>query len=387
MLILKNAKVLTMAAEDFEKGDVAIHKGRIKAVAAQIVPTDDDEVIDCSGKWLMPGIIDAHCHLGMWEDSMGFEGADGNEATDPITPQLRAIDSVNPFDRGFADAREAGITTVVTGPGSANVIGGQFAALKTAGRSVDEMILRAPAALKVAFGENPKRVYHEQNKMPSTRMATAALLREAFVEAQEYSRKLEQGGKDLEKLPERSLKMDIMLQVLNREIPLKAHAHRADDILTAIRIAKEFDCDYSIDHCTEGYLITDLLKEEKAKIIIGPMLGERSKIELKNMTFKSAKILADAGIKFALMTDHPVIPIQYLPLEAALAVKEGLDEMTALKAITIHAAEITGIDDHVGSIEVGKDADIAVFSGNPLDLRTKAELVLINGVIVHDARV
>jgi imidazolonepropionase-like amidohydrolase len=326
--------------------------------------------------------VDAHCHIGMWEDGIGFEGSDGNEATDPVTPELRAIDGINPEDNCFREARENGITTVVTGPGSANVIGGQFAALKTYGRRVDDMVIKEPLALKVAFGENPKWVYDGQKKAPSTRMATAAILRENLIKAQNYKRKLEQGEKDPDKMPDRDLKMEIMVKVLKREIPLKAHAHRADDILTALRIASEFNLDITLDHCTEGHRISDFLLEEEAKVIVGPLFSERSKVELKNMTFKAPGILSKAGVKVAMMTDHPVIPIQYLPVCAAIAVKEGMDEMDALRSITINAAEITGIDDRVGSLEQGKDADIVIFDGHPLDFRTRAVWVFIDGYAV-----
>lgn len=382
MLLIKNARVLTMAGEDYENGDILIDGKVIKAIGTQLEAPEEAEVIDGTGKWVMPGIIDAHCHIGMWEDGMGFEGADGNEATDPVTPHLRAIDGINPEDTSFREAREHGITAVVTGPGSANVVGGQFAALKTYGRRVDDMIIKEPLAVKVAFGENPKRVYDSQRKAPSTRMATAAILRETLVKAQEYQKKLQKGQKDPEKLPERDLKLEPLVKVLNREIPMKAHAHRADDILTALRIAKEFNIDITLDHCTEGYRIIDYLIDEDAKVILGPLLSERSKIELRNLSFKAPGIFAKAGMKFALMTDHPVIPIQYLPVCAAIAVKEGLDEMEALKAITIYPAQITGIDDRVGSLEPGKDADVVIYDGHPLEYRTRTEMVLINGEVV-----
>lgn len=382
MLLIKNARVLTMAGEDYENGDILIDGKVIKAIGTQLEAPEEAEVIDGTGKWVMPGIIDAHCHIGMWEDGMGFEGADGNEATDPVTPHLRAIDGINPEDASFREAREHGITAVVTGPGSANVVGGQFAALKTYGRRVDDMIIKEPLAVKVAFGENPKRVYDSQRKAPSTRMATAAILRETLVKAQEYQKKLQKGQMDPDKLPEKDLRLEPLVKVLNREIPMKAHAHRADDILTALRIAKEFNIDITLDHCTEGYRIIDYLIDEDAKVILGPLLSERSKIELRNLSFKAPGIFAKAGMKFALMTDHPVIPIQYLPVCAAIAVKEGLDEMEALKAITIYPAQITGIDDRVGSLEPGKDADVVIYDGHPLEYRTRTEMVLINGEVV-----
>lgn len=386
MLLLKNGNVMTMAGPAFV-GDVAIENGKIVAVG-QSLSYSDAEVRDVTGMTVMPGIVDPHCHIGMWEDAMGFEGADGNECTNPITPELRAIDAINPYDRCFEEAVAGGVTTCVTGPGSANVIGGQFVAIKTHGDSVENMVLRFPVAVKAAFGENPKRVYNGKNQTPSTRMATAALMRKALIEAQEYNEKLEKGKADPEKMPERNLGKEILARVIRRELPMKIHAHRADDILTAIRICREFKLRYTLDHCTEGYLITDKLKEALSEdcegIIVGPLLTDRSKIELKNLSFKAPKVLEQAGIEYAMMTDHPVTPEQYLPICTAVAVREGASEEGALKAITINAAKITGIADRVGSIEVGKDADIAVFSGHPFDFRSRCVLTLVNGKVAHE---
>lgn len=386
MLVLKNGNVMTMAGPAFV-GDVAIENGKIVAVG-QNLSYSDAEVRDVTGMTVMPGIVDPHCHIGMWEDAMGFEGADGNECTNPITPELRAIDAINPYDRCFEEAVAGGVTTCVTGPGSANVIGGQFVAIKTYGDSVEDMVLRFPVAVKAAFGENPKRVYNGKNQTPSTRMATAALMRKALIEAQEYNEKLEKGKADPEKMPERNLGKEILARVIRRELPMKIHAHRADDILTAIRICREFKLRYTLDHCTEGYLITDKLKEALSEdcegIIVGPLLTDRSKIELKNLSFKAPKVLEQAGIEYAMMTDHPVTPEQYLPICTAVAVREGASEEGALKAITINAAKITGIADRVGSIEVGKDADIAVFSGHPFDFRSRCVLTLVNGKVAHE---
>lgn len=386
MLLLKNGNVMTMAGPAFV-GDVAIENGKIVAVG-QNLSYGDAEVRDVTGMTVMPGIVDPHCHIGMWEDAMGFEGADGNECTNPITPELRAIDAINPYDRCFEEAVAGGVTTCVTGPGSANVIGGQFVAIKTYGDSVDDMVLRFPVAVKAAFGENPKRVYNGKNQTPSTRMAMAALMRKALIEAQEYNEKLERGKADPEKMPERNLGKEILARVIRRELPMKIHAHRADDILTAIRICREFKLRYTLDHCTEGYLITDKLKEALSEdcegIIVGPLLTDRSKIELKNLSFKAPKVLEQAGIEYAMMTDHPVTPEQYLPICTAVAVREGASEEGALKAITINAAKITGIADRVGSIEVGKDADIAVFSGHPFDFRSRCVLTLVNGKVAHE---
>ncbi|MDI6618042.1 MAG: amidohydrolase [Clostridiales bacterium] len=380
MLLLKNGNVYTMAGQVIEGGDVLINEGKILEVGRNLNHSGV-KVMDVTGKFVMPGIIDAHCHLGMWEDAVGFEGDDGNEETDPVTPHLRAIDGINPMDRNFEEAYQGGVTTAVTGPGSANVIGGLFTALKTYGKRVDDMIVKNPVALKIAFGENPKWVYGEQKKSPRTRMAIAGILREELTKAKEY---IEGRAKpDDDDRPELDLKMEAIAKVLKGEIPLKAHAHRADDIFTAIRIAKEFNVRLTLDHCTEGHLIVEYLKEEGYPCIVGPSLSERSKVELRNLTFKTPGILSKAGIPVAIMTDHPVIPLQYITLCASLAVREGMDEMEALKAITINPAKIVGIDDRVGSIEAGKDADIAIFEGNPLDIRNRCYATIINGRLIY----
>lgn len=387
-MLLKNGKILTMEGSSFI-GDVAVENGKITAVGENLYAKAQD-IIDVSGCYVLPGFVDAHCHIGMWEDGMGKEGADGNEMTNPVTPQLRAIDGINPFDPCFSEALACGVTCAVTGPGSANVIGGQFVAMKTYGRTIEDMIIKEPVAMKAATGENPKRVYNEKKATPSTRMATAAILRQALADAEDYEKKLEAGKNDPSKLPSRDLGKEAMLKVLHRELTLKVHAHRKDDILTALRIAREFNIKITIEHCTEGYLIADILKEQMeqlgAGIIIGPLLTDRGKIELKNLSFEAPVRLYEAGVEFAMMTDHPVIPLMYLPVCAALAVREGLPEEEALKSITINAAKITGIDDRVGSIKAGKDADIAVFSGNPLDYRSRCILTLVGGEIVHDER-
>lgn len=385
MLVIKNARLLTMTENGSFVGDIRIDGGKIAEIA-QNVDTTGCDVFDAEGMYAMPGIIDAHSHIGMWEDGMGREGSDGNEATNPVTPEMRSIDGINPFDRCFKEAVACGVTTAVTGPGSANVVGGTFVAMKLYGRSMDEMILKFPVAMKAAFGENPKRVYGDK-AAPATRMAIAAILRKALAGALDYAKKIENAKDDPSKMPERDLGKEALLPVIRRELPLKIHCHRADDILTAIRIAKEFNVRFTLDHCTEGYLIPDLLKETieetGAGIIIGPLLTDRSKIELRNVSFSAPKALYDAGIDFAMMTDHPVIPEQYLPVCAALAVREGLPEDAALRSITINAARITGIDDRVGSLEVGKDADIAVFSGHPLDFRSRCVLCTVDGQVAH----
>lgn len=393
MLLIKNGKILSMAGFNTSNGYILVHKEKIikitenyKEIEEYIVNESEIRVIDANNNYVLPGFVDAHCHIGLWEDSVGFEGEDGNESTDPITPHLRGIDGIFHADKAFIEARENGVTTVVTGPGSANVIGGQFAALKTFGRRIEDMIIKEPVAMKVAFGENPKTVYNEKRQTPITRMATAALLREYLFKAQEYREHLEAYEKDKEEneKPEFDMKLEALVQVLKKEIPIKAHAHRADDILTAIRIAKEFDVNMTIEHCTEGYLIKDILCEEGYPAIVGPLLTDRSKIELRNQSLKAPGILSKAGVKVAIMTDHPCVPIQYLSLCAALAVREGMEEEDALKAITIHAAEIVGIDSCVGSLEVGKDADIIIFDGHPFELKSKVIFTIINGTVVYE---
>ncbi|WP_129600291.1 amidohydrolase [Anaerophilus nitritogenes] len=384
MLLIKDATIWTMEGTNYERASILIEERKIKKIGENIDVPANTKIIDATGKIVMPGCIDAHCHLGMWEDAIGFEGADGNEMTDPVTPHLRGIDAINPLDRNFEEAREGGITTVATGPGSANVLGGQFAAIKTYGDRIDHMIVKEPLAQKCAFGENPKRVYNGKKQTPMTRMATAAILRDTLYKAKRYKEKLEASKDDLSKKPPYDMKLESLLPVLRREIPLKAHAHRADDIFTAIRIKKEFNVKMTLEHCTEGHLIVDELKEEGLSAIVGPSFGERPKVELKNTTFETPGILNNAGIKVAIMTDHPVIPVQYLPMCAAFATKAGMKEEEALKAITIYPAEILEIDDRVGSIKEGKDADLVIWDGHPFDLQTRVSYTIIDGKIVYE---
>ncbi|WP_346876958.1 amidohydrolase [Clostridium sp. UBA5712] len=386
MIAIKNVTIHTMAEDEIIKnGVILIDNGKICNLGSNIAIPENIEIIDGKNGFLMPGIIDAHCHIGMWEDGLGFEGSDGNETTDPVTPHLRAIDAINPVDKCFQEALEAGITTVATGPGSANVIGGTFATMKTYGKTIDDMVINECTAMKSAFGENPKRVYSGKKVTPSTRMATAAILRENLIKAKNYVEKQEAFKNGNAKAPDFDMKLEALANVIRKEIPLKSHAHRADDILTAIRIAKEFDLDLSLEHCTEGHLITESLKDEHIKsIIIGPSLSDRSKVELKNLTFKTPMILNKAGIKVSIMTDHPVIPLQYISLCAALAAREGMDEEEALRSITINPARAINADHRVGSIEVGKDADIIIYNGHPFDLRNTVKLVMIDGKVVKN---
>lgn len=375
MLLIKNGKVLTMVGEPIENGQVLVNAGKIVAVGKELSIPENCEVIDANGGVIMPGIIDAHCHIGMFEDGLRFEGDDGNEITDPATPQLRAIDAINPMDRSFVEAYENGITCVCTGPGSANVIGGQFSTIKTKGKRIDNMVVQQTASMKVAFGENPKRCYSAKKQAPSTRMATASILREYLFKTKNYMENKEKNNNF-------DFKLESLIPVIKGELNVKAHAHRTDDIFTAIRIAKEFGLKMTIEHCTEGHLIADELAKEGISAIIGPSFGTRGKVELREKTFETASVLHKAGVKIAIMTDHPVIPVHHLPMCAALAHKEGLDEETALKAITINPAEILGISDRVGSLEPNKDADIVVFDKHPFDLQARTTCVLIGGEVV-----
>lgn len=385
MLFIKNAKVYTMAGDVIEGGCILVEDGKIKEVGTDLVAPLDAEVIDASGKMVFPGFIDSHCHIGMWEEGIGFEGADGNEMTDPITPHLRAIDAINPRDEAFTNAIKGGVTTAATGPGSANVIGGTFSVIKLHGDRIDDMIVVETLAMKCAFGENPKRVYAEKKTSPSTRMGTASHLRETLAKAIEYKNKKAAAGDDVSKMPPYDMKLEAMLPVVNGEIPLKAHAHRADDIFTSIRIAKEFGVKLTLEHCTEGHLIADQLAKEGYPAIVGPSFGNKSKFELNNKTFDTPKVMVEAGCKIAIMTDSPVIPLEYLPMCAALAHKAGLDEMEALKAITINAAEILEVSDRLGSIEVGKDADLVIWDAHPFDLQATVAHTIVDGVVVYSA--
>lgn len=393
-MVIVHGNIKTMAGADFPDGYIEIVDGKIvsvgdmrecpqaescnRSVRMEEGEEQGDYVLDVQGAFVMPGIVEAHCHMGITEEKKGMEGDDCNETVDPITPQLRAIDAINPMDAAFNDALAAGITSAMVGPGSSNVVGGQFAFIKTHGRCIDHMIVKAPAAMKVAFGENPKVNYSGQGKSPSTRMAIAAMLREELTKAKNYREKREKNSDE-----PADFRYECWLPVLRGEIPLKAHAHRADDILTAVRIAKEFGLRMTLDHCSEGHLIMDELKEASFPAIVGPDMASRNKIEVQNMAFKTAGLLAGRGILTAITTDHPVSKIQFLPICAGLAVKSGMDFEEGLRAITINAAKICGVDERVGSLEAGKDADIAVFSGNPMEVSTQTLYTILDGNIVY----
>ncbi|HAT4287606.1 TPA: amidohydrolase [Clostridium perfringens] len=383
-MLIKNGKIFTCEeGKIYEKGDILIKDGKISRIGEDLSQyIGEEEVIDAKGLLIFPGFIEAHCHLGLHEEGNNGAGNGTNEASEPITPQMRAIDGINPFDGGFQSARKAGVTTAVIGPGSANVIGGQFAAVKTSGICIDDMIIKESVAIKVAFGENPKRVYSGKNKMPNTRMAIAALLRETLTEAVNYkNRKIDAEIEDRDF--SKNLKYEALLPLINKEIPMKAHAHRADDILTAIRIAKEFNLKLTLDHCTEGHLISDYIKREKLDAIVGPTLSFNGKAETLNKIFKTPKELIDKGIKVAITTDHPVVTIDNLPLCAAMAMKEGITFNEALEAITINPAEIIGIDERVGSLKEGKDGDLVILNGSPFEIATKTIYTIINGEVVY----
>lgn len=373
-MLICNGKIKTMNGPVIENGFVRTHGKLIQEIGdmKDLKSSSDDVVLDVSGSLVMPGIIDAHSHIGIMEEKKGTIGDDCNECTEPVTASLRAIDAVNPMDAAFHEAIAAGITSVQVGPGSANVIGGQFALIKTHGRCIDEMIIKAPSAMKAALGENPKVCYGDQNKYPSTRMANAALLRTTLKKASQYQ---PQNGFDEN--------LEALLPVLNREIPLKVHVHRADDILTAIRIAKEFSIQITLDHCTEGHLIAEYIKASGFPAIVGPDLTSKNKIEVGNMSFKTCGVLNRAGVLTAITTDHPVTLLPYLPLCAGLCVRAGLPMEEAYKAITINPAKICGAESRIGSLAPGKDADIAIFDHNPMSPFSQTLYTIIDGEIVY----
>ncbi len=381
MLLIKNAWLKPITAPDIRCGQLLVDGGKIAAIGETVDAPADAQVFDAKGCLVTPGFIDAHTHIGLHEEAVRWEGQDYNELSSPVTPGMRAIDAINPRDEAFMNAISGGVTAAITGPGSANVIGGTFVAIKLHGRRVDDMVLRNPVAMKVAFGENPKGCYGQNGrKEPNTRMAVAALLREELAKARRYAADIAAAEADPTKTRPYDFDLEAMLPVIRREIPLKVHAHRADDILTALRIAHEFDVDVTLDHVTEGHLIADILAEEGKPVLVGPSFGSKSKFELKEKTFATPGILHRAGLPVCIITDAPVIPLCYLPLCAGLAVKEGLDEDEAWRAITINPARVARIDERVGSLTVGKDADIAVFDGNPLrDVQCRTKQVFISG--------
>ncbi len=380
-MVIIHAYVYPVAGQPIRDGFVRFEENILDLGPMEdYVSRPGEEVCDAAGAWLMPGLVDIHTHLGLFGDGLGFEAEDCNEIGDPITPQLRAIDGINPMDPTFRETLEAGITTVAVAPGSANPIGGQIAAIHTWGRCIDQMVVKAPLAIKLALGENPKNSYHDRDETPVTRMATAAMIRQALLEAGAYGRKKQAAREnpDLD-MPDFDMKHEALLPLLRREIQAHFHAHRLDDIFTAIRIAREFDLDYVIVHGTESYLAPDLMLEAGARIVTGPNLLDRCKPELKQMSFAGPGILAEAGVLCSICTDHPETPLKYLTLCAAMAEKCGMDHAAALEAITLSPARIAGLDDRIGSLEAGKWADLALFSGDPLQISSRCTGVFIRG--------
>lgn len=381
MLLIRGGLVKPVSGPDLPDGQILVDGGRIVAVGTDLDVPEGTEVFDASGCLVTPGLVDAHTHIGLDEEAIRWEGADYNETSDPVTPHMRGIDGINPQDEAFRLALQGGVTAAVTGPGSANVIGGTFAAIRLYGRTADEMVLKDPAAMKAAFGENPKGCYGQQGrKAPVTRMGVAALLRETLAKTKRYAEEIEAAEKDETKTRPYDIKLEAMLPVIRGEIPLKCHAHRADDMLTAIRVAEEFGIRLTLDHCTDGHLIADVLAEKGCPVLVGPSLGNKSKFELKNKTFATPGILYKAGLSVCIITDAPVIPLYYLALCAGLAVREGLPEEEAWRTITLNPARVAGVDDRIGSLEPGKDADIAVFTSDPLhDIQATAKQVFVCG--------
>lgn len=380
MILIKNGTINDAVHEEPYLSDILISQGKTIKIQPNIIPDKETAVFDAAGKYIFPGFIDAHSHIGLDGYGIGYEGQDYNELNDIVTPQLRAIDAIQPMDEAFSKAVKAGITSVATGPGSSNVLGGTFTAIKTVGKRIDDMVIQPSIAMKCAFGENPKRCYRD--KFDTTRMSTAAKLREMLFKAREYARKIEAAGEDESKRPLFDIKLEALLPVLRKEIPLKAHAHQANDMFTALRIAKEFGVDITLEHVTEGHLIVEELAKENIPLAVGPSLGHPTKFELRNKTWETPGVLANAGCQVSIITDAPVIPQEYLPLCAGLAVKSGMKPFDALRAITINPARHIGIADRVGSIELGKDGDIVITDGNPFEIGTTVEAVFIEGRLV-----
>jgi imidazolonepropionase-like amidohydrolase len=382
-MAVTGGRVVPVTGQPIDGGTILLDAGKIVAIGGPDLEIPDGaEVVDASGKWVLPGFIDAHAHVGLAEEAEGWAGSDVNEMTRPVTADVRALDAINPADQGFRDAIGGGVLAVNINPGSGNPIGGQTVAIKCWGRVVDQMVLREPAGIKSALGENPKRVYGERKETPSTRLGTAAVIREAFVQASNYLARLaaaEDQPSSERKPVDRDLGLEALGRVLRREIPWRQHCHRADDIATAMRLRREFGYQLVIDHGTEAHLLADLIAEQGIPVIIGPLFTSRSKVELRNRSLANPGRLAAAGVMIAITTDHPVVPINFLIHQASLSVKEGLDPQTALEAVTINPARILGVDDRIGSLEPGKDADLVIWSGDPLEVTSRAERAYTGG--------
>jgi imidazolonepropionase-like amidohydrolase len=379
---ITGGRVVPVEGEPIDGGTVVLRGRKIVAVGASVDVPDHARVVDASGSWVVPGFVESHAHMGVHEESEGWAGQDTNEMTDPNGARMRALDAINPADEGFRDALAGGVTAAVVKPGSGNPIGGQTVALKCWGRIVDEMVIRQPASVKSALGENPKRVYGDQKKLPSTRQGVAAVIRDAFLKAQDYKLKRDRAAEKSEPF-DRDASCEVLVRVLDGELPWAQHCHRADDIATAIRLSEEFGYRLVVNHGTEGHLLADVLAEKGIDVIIGPLFTTRSKVELRGRHLRNPGILARAGVRIAITTDHPVVPINFLVHQATLAVKEGLDRDEALRSVTINPARMLGIDDRVGSLAEGKDADVVVWSGDPLDVMSRAQRVFIEGREVY----
>jgi imidazolonepropionase-like amidohydrolase len=375
-LAIVGGRVLPIEGTPFDGGAVLIEGGKITALGPDVSVPEGFDSFDTAGKVIMPGMVDAHVHLGVHEEAEGWAGHDTNELTSPVTPHVRALDAINPEDLGFEDAIAGGVLTVNVNPGSGNPIGGQTVAVRCAGRTVDEMVLRSPSGLKSALGENPKRVYGDRKEFPSTRLGTAAVIRESFVKTANYLDKLERGNGEP---VERDLRWEALGLVLRRKIPWRQHCHRADDIATALRLADEFGYRLVIDHGTEAALLADRIAERGVPVLTGPLITSRSKVELRRRSLANPARLTAAGVELGIITDHPVVPVQLLHVQAALAVKEGLDPEVALRAVTLTPARVLGVDDQVGSLTPGKAATLCVWSGDPLDVRSRVETAWIDG--------
>lgn len=381
-IAITGGRVVPIAGEPIENGTVVLEGGRIAAVGADVEVPDGAQVVDAAGAWVLPGFVEAHAHMGVHEEAEGWAGQDTNEMTDPNGARMRALDAVNPADEGFRDALSGGVTTAVVKPGSGNPIGGQTVALKCWGRIVDEMLLREPVSVKSALGENPKRVYGDQKKLPSTRQGVAAVIRDAMMRAQDYKARRDRAAEKGDPF-DRDPSCEVLVRVLDGELPWSQHSHRADDIATALRLADEFGYRLVINHGTEAHLLADVIAERGVPVVIGPLFTTRSKVELRNRHLRNPGLLAAAGVTIAITTDHPVVPINFLVHQASLAVKEGLDRAEALRTLTLNPARIMGLDDRVGSLEVGKDADVVVWSGDPLDVFSRALRVFVGGREVY----
>lgn len=374
--------VVPVEGAPIDGGTVLLRDGKVAAIGAKVRVPKGARVVDATGRWVLPGFVEAHAHLGVHEEAEGWAGQDTNEMTDPNGARMRALDAINPAEEGFRDALSGGVTTAVVKPGSGNPIGGQSVALKTWGRIVDEMVVKAPAGVKSALGENPKRVYGDQKKLPSTRQGVAAVIRDAFTKAQDYQVRRDRALKGKEPF-DRDTTLEVLVRVLDGELPWSQHSHRADDIATAVRLSEEFGYRLVLHHGTEGHLLADVLAAKGIPVVIGPLFTTRSKVELRNRSLRNPGLLAKAGVTIAITTDHPVVPIHFLVHQATLAVKEGLDRDEALRALTINPARISGVDDRVGSLGVGKDADVVIWSGDPLDVMSRALTVFIGGREVY----